>query len=306
MELRDIEIFLTLAEELHFGRTAEQLHVSTARVSQSIKKQERRVGAALFDRTSRTVTLTAIGCRLRDDLRQGYDLIQAGLARATAAGLGASGTLRLGVMGALGNELRPVIDAFRARHLECDVRLQEFHFTDAFTLLRENAVDVQLMWLPIREPDMSVGPVTLTEGRVLAIAADHPMAVEKAASMEDLGDHPVLAPAAGPPDYWIEAMAPSRTPSGRPVPRGPAAKTFHEVLSLVASGQGVCPLNAHVARYYTHPDIVFLPILDASPTEWALVWRTGAESPLIRAFAGTARQIGPRPINDHSSDRARA
>ncbi|MEV7025032.1 LysR family transcriptional regulator [Kitasatospora sp. NPDC093558] len=51
MELRDIEIFLTLAEELHFGRVAERLHVSPARVSQAIKAQERRIGAQLFERT---------------------------------------------------------------------------------------------------------------------------------------------------------------------------------------------------------------------------------------------------------------
>ena len=58
MELRDIEIFLTLAEELHFGRTAERLRISQARVSQSIKQQERRIGGALFERTSRSVRLT--------------------------------------------------------------------------------------------------------------------------------------------------------------------------------------------------------------------------------------------------------
>ena len=64
MELRDIEVFLTLAEELHFGRTAERLHVTPARVSQAIKKQERAIGAALFERTSRVVRLTprANGC----------------------------------------------------------------------------------------------------------------------------------------------------------------------------------------------------------------------------------------------------
>lgn len=53
MELRDIEIFLALADELHFGRTAERLHVSQARVSQTIKQVERRIGAPLFARTSR-------------------------------------------------------------------------------------------------------------------------------------------------------------------------------------------------------------------------------------------------------------
>jgi DNA-binding transcriptional LysR family regulator len=68
VELRDIEILLMLAQELHSGRTAERLHVSTARVSQSIKQQERRIGGALFERTSRSVRLTPLGERLRDRL----------------------------------------------------------------------------------------------------------------------------------------------------------------------------------------------------------------------------------------------
>ncbi|MFD9637391.1 LysR family transcriptional regulator [Streptomyces violascens] len=61
MERRDLEIFLTLADELHFGRTAERLHVSQARVSQTVKQLERRIGASLFERTSRRVQLTTIG-----------------------------------------------------------------------------------------------------------------------------------------------------------------------------------------------------------------------------------------------------
>ncbi|WP_406387970.1 LysR family transcriptional regulator [Streptomyces sp. NBC_00887] len=115
MELRDIEIFLALAEELHFGRTAERLHVSQARVSQAIGRQERRLGVTLFDRTSRRVSLTPVGRRLREDLQQAFDLLQAGLARAEAASLGAGHTLRLGVFGHAGHELRPLIDAFFAR-----------------------------------------------------------------------------------------------------------------------------------------------------------------------------------------------
>jgi len=83
VELRDIEVFLTLAEELHFGRTAERLHVTPARVSQAIKKQERAIGAALFERTSRVVRLTPAGERLRDDLEPGYRRLWAGL-RATS------------------------------------------------------------------------------------------------------------------------------------------------------------------------------------------------------------------------------
>ena len=73
MELREIEIFLILAEELHFGRAAQRLHVSQARVSQAISQQERRLGGALFDRANRRqIRLTPLGRQLCDDLRPVY------------------------------------------------------------------------------------------------------------------------------------------------------------------------------------------------------------------------------------------
>lgn len=67
LERHELEAFLTLAEELHFGRTAERLHVSTARISQTIAKLERRTGVPLFVRTSRRVEPTAVvgGCTRR-------------------------------------------------------------------------------------------------------------------------------------------------------------------------------------------------------------------------------------------------
>jgi DNA-binding transcriptional LysR family regulator len=298
VELRDIEIFLVLAEELHFGRTAERLHVSQARVSQAIRKQERRIGAPLFERTSRTVALTPIGRRLREDLQQAYDLIHDGLARATAAALGIHGALRLGVMGALGNELRHIINAFRARHPDSTVEISEYHFSAPFTRLRSGEVDLQLMWLPIREPDLTVGPVVLTEGRVLAVADASELATRESVSMEDLGGRPVLDSHDHEiPSYWREAMIPERTPAGRLIPRGPYAKTFHEILALVTAEQIVAPLNAHVTRYYTHPGITYLPIHDAPLTQWALVWPTAASNNAhLRAFLQTARDLGPHPI----------
>jgi DNA-binding transcriptional LysR family regulator len=296
VELRDIEIFLILADELHFGRTAARLRISPARVSQAIKKQERRIGAALFDRTSRTVALTPVGRRLHEDLRQAYDLIHGGLARASAAGGGVRGTLRLGVMGALGNEMRPVIEAFLARYPNCDVTMVEFHFSSPFGLIRTGQVDLQLLWLPVREPDLAVGPTVLTEGRVLAVPTASELATRESVSMEDLGDCVAIDPGAGMPGYWEEAMLPRHTPRGRPIPRGAAVRTLHEVLALVAAGRFVSPLNEHAGWYYTHPGVAYVPIRDAPLTEWALVWPTTGESPHLRAFTETARHRGPRPI----------
>ncbi|NJP26720.1 LysR substrate-binding domain-containing protein [Microbispora hainanensis] len=293
MELRDIEIFLTLAEELHFGRTAERLHVSQARVSQAISKQERRLGVALFDRTSRRVALTPVGRRLREDLQQALDLIKAGLARAEAAGLRTGQTLRLGVFGHAAHELRPLVDAFRARCPGGDVQFGEIYGSDPFTALRTGEHDVNVLWLPIAEPDLTVGPTVLTGGRVLAVPADHPLAGRGTASLEDLADNHVVDLGPGAPEYWVESMVPTRTPLGRRIPRGPAARTFHEILSLVASGQCVHPLGEIAARYNRPPGVVFLPIHDAPALHWALTWRSTADNPAIHVLAQTAADLGP-------------
>lgn len=296
MELRDVEIFLAVADELHFGRAAEKLHLTQARVSQSIKKQERAIGGLLFERTSRRVRLTPLGTRLREELRVGYDQIRHSLADARRTAQGTTGTLRIGVMGVLGNELRELVDQLTARHPGSAVTFSEIHFSDPFGALRSDDVDVQLLWLPVREPDLTVGPVVLTEGRVLAVAEDSDLAAREAVSLEDLGDHLVLDPGPAVPDYWAEAMIPLTTPAGRPVRRSPPARTFHEVMALVATGRIVCPLNAHVDRYYTYPGVAYRPIADAPVTEWALVWRTDREVPLIRALAEVGGQHGPRAL----------
>lgn len=294
MELRDIEIFLTLAEELHFGRTAERLHVSQARVSQAIKAQERRIGAALFDRSSRAVMLTPLGAQLREDLRSGYDAIRTGVVKATEAARGMTGTVRVGFMGSVGNEVRDVIDAFRGRYPDCGVALREIHFSDPFTAVRNGEIDLALLWRPVREPDLVEGPVLLTEGRLLGVWAGHELAGRSSVSMEDFADRVVVDPGPQVPGYWVESMLPAHTSSGRPVPRGTHVTTFHELLTAVAAGECVTPMNEHALRYYSPPGVVFVPIHDAPPTEWALVWRKDGLLPRVRGFIDIATELGPR------------
>lgn len=300
MELRDIEIFLTLADELHFGRTADRLHVSQARVSQAIKKQERRIGGALFERTSRNVMLTPLGASLRDDLQVGYDAIQTGLARATSVARGMSGTLRVGVMGVVGHLIGDVIARFRSCNPDSEVVIPEIHFSDPFGPLRRDEADIVVLWRPIREPDLTEGPVVFTEGRMLAVWAGHELADRSSVSMEDLADCYIGDPRGSMPDYWLEAKIPVRTPSGRPIPRsGSRPSTFHEVLTLVSARQCVTPVNEHAAPYYAaYPGVVFVPIHDAPTTEWALVWRTAHETPLVRALAHAAQDVGPSTLHD--------
>src|SRR5215211_9311710 len=73
VELRDLRVFLTLADELHFRRTAERLDLTPSRVSQTIRELEQKLGAQLVHRTSRRVRLTAFGERLRSEARPAYE-----------------------------------------------------------------------------------------------------------------------------------------------------------------------------------------------------------------------------------------
>jgi DNA-binding transcriptional LysR family regulator len=287
VELRDIEIFLALAEELHFGRTAERLLVSQARVSQSIKQQERRIGGALFDRTSRSVRLTPLGERLRDRLDAGYREIMAGVEEATAAARGQTGTLTVGVLGPHHEGMTAALDLFRRRHPRCAVRTRELLPSDPFGWLRAGRVDIALLWLPVREPDLTVGPQVYIETLVLAVAADHPLAARDSVDMEVLGDHPVVGPEGPVPDYVWEAHTPATTPAGRPIRRGPAISTLEEALTAIGAGGVVSPIGSHVADTRLRRDVAFVPITDGPVMRYAPVWRTAAETPLIRAFVQT-------------------
>lgn len=297
VERRDIEIFLTLADELHFGRTAERLHVSTARVSQTISKLERRIGAALFERTSRRVTLTPIGSRLEADLRPAHLQILEGIDRAIAAGRGIDGELRVGFIGtAVGQFLHQVAGAFHAVHTACRVRVLEARYSDFLDLLRGDEVDLVLVPVKVAEPDIAVSPVLFSEPTVLAVSARHPFARRASVSLEDLARDKVLRPRSFP-GYLDESLVPSKTPGGRPVERGPEFSTVQEMLSLIGAGQGMFPVPAHAARFDTRPDIAYVPIRDGLPRERRFIWRTTAETHRIRAFTQVARDVVARSPN---------
>ena len=294
VELRDIEIFLTLAEELHFGRTADRLHVSQARVSQSIAKQERRIGARLFARTSRRVELTPIGAQLRDDLSAGYQQILDGTRAATAAARGSTSTLALGLHGPQAHDYTHVINLFRARHPDVRLRIQEINFADPFGALRNGSVEVATSWLPVREPDLTVGPAVATEPLVLMVAADHPLTTRDTVSMEDLADWQLPHSAAPVPEYWQQTLVPTHTPGGRPIRRGPKVSTFQEVAAVVAAGEAICLIHGDAARYYPWPGPSVSPSVRRPDGTWALIWPTAGETALVRALARVAEEAGPR------------
>jgi DNA-binding transcriptional LysR family regulator len=293
VELRDIEIFLTLAEELHFGRTAERLHVSPARVSQAIKKQERVIGAELFVRTSRSVRLTPVGEQLRVDLISVYRGLTASMERARMAAKGVTGTLRVGMLAINGHELKPYWTEFRKRHPDWELRVRHANYVDAFGLLRRGEFDVLVAWLPVREDDLAVGPTVFRERKVLMTSLDHLLAGSGPVSSEVLADHSVLSVRSTEPEYWEDAFLPFFTPSGRVIPRNQAPiPALESIYAIVSAGESVHSLGEHVTRFQVRPDIVYRLIEDGPELRWGLVWHAESENDLIRAIVQVVEDLG--------------
>jgi DNA-binding transcriptional LysR family regulator len=285
-ETREVESFLALAEELHFGRTAERLRVSTAQISQTIRKLERRIGAPLFTRTSRRVELTPVGRQLLADLGPAWSAVGAALDRAVEAGRGVTGTLHVAFGDAAGGQLLAgVAELFRQRAPGCAVEFREVRPAEVLPWLREGEVDVVLAGLPLEGPDLVTSPVLVRETRFLAVAAGHPFARRDAVPVTDLARVTVLRCAL--PDPWLDEHAPDAAVRPR--------AGLQELLTLAGAGEGVLPVGAHIRRYYPRPDVAYVPLDGAPRLEWALVWRDGSATARVRAFAGAAADLVREP-----------
>ncbi|UQW99296.1 LysR family transcriptional regulator [Streptomyces sp. RerS4] len=288
MERYEIEVFLALAEELHFRRTAERLGLAQGRTSQVVKKLERRIGAPLFVRTSRSVALTALGVQFRDDLLPGHRQIQHAVARAVEAARMGTSVLRVGYSGAfVAKVLLRAADTFATRFPGSRVEIKEIQIGDPFGPIRAGHVDLQVTERPLDEPDLTPGPVLLSRPRVLMVPTGHAFARRSSLSLEDLADTELVTITGPVPLYWLDYHFPRFTPQGRLIPQGPAATYWPEVLPLISAGAGVSPAADIAEQYYAHPGVTWVPFHDADPIEYSFVWRTSHVTDQMRAFAET-------------------
>ena len=295
VELRELRIFLVLAEELHFGRTAERLGISQPGVSEAVRVLESRLGVKVFDRTSRRVRLTPAGEALKRGLVPALAAVDQALARVSDLSGAVRGLLRVGfVLTTEGPALSRLIAAFQARYPGCEVRLQEVETFDAYRALRQGDIDVLCNWLAVDEPDLIAGTAFARYERALAVAAAHRLARQQAVSVEDLADEEVaLLPPSIPPAVY-DLLVPPRTPSGRLIRRTQPVQTINEILSLVARGRIVHPTSSAVP-IFNRDDVTLIPIDDLPPLPLGLVWCASRENQRIRALNEVASSVIAAP-----------
>ena len=289
VELREIRVFLALADELHFGRAAERLGVTQSRVSQSLRTLEHKLGERLVHRTSRRVALTAAGERFLAEVAPAHERLVAVL-----KGASHEATLRIGLLTSItaGPRLIELIGVFEARHPGCGVEVKELALSDRFEPLRRGEVDLMAGWLPPDEPDLVAGPVLAHEARVLAVAADHPLSERAEVTTDDIADYEVSDVRGLVPAELLGVLVPERAASGRPMKRRRLKHhDWSELTTMIARGKLVHPTTASIAEQFPQPGIRCVPIADMPAWPSALVWRRGDRSPWLRAFAGVAEEV---------------
>jgi DNA-binding transcriptional LysR family regulator len=295
-ELRELQVFLTLAEELHFGRTGERLGITPSRVSQTIRTLEARVGGRLFERTSRKVRLTPLGERFRERLAPAYAALELAVGETRNEADGPTGPIRLGFTPTTeATILTRLVKKFRALHPGCEIAFRELDVFDPHSALREGEIDVLYHHLPAMEPDLTEGPVLARYDIVLAVARGHRLSVRESVSIEDLAEEELARIPSTFPPALEEFYFPRLTPSGRPLHFSHPVRTMNEILMLVAQGRIVWPMSTITIQTTAadHDEIVWVPFTDMGPAVVGLLWRTGHESAGIRALAAVARTLEP-------------
>ncbi|GII32927.1 LysR family transcriptional regulator [Planotetraspora mira] len=283
VHLRDLRYFVAVAEELSFTRAASgRLFVSQPTLSKQIRQLELSFRTALFERDRRTVTLTAAGSALLPHARQMIEQWE-GAQRAVAdAAATQHTTLTVGFQTSIGRGLIPAVTATMEKLLP-GWRLQFRQVTWADpTVGLAGDVDVAVAWLPVPTGGDFSHKVITREDRWVALPADHHLADCPVISFEDLADEPFIAlPAAAGAlrEFWV-GNDHRRTPARIAA----TAETADETFEAVASGLGIALLSAGNAEIYNRVDLICRPVTGLSPSELAVVWRTGDHREAVRVF----------------------
>src|SRR6266481_2950591 len=187
MELRQIRSFLSIAETLHFGRTAQLIHLSQPALSLQIRALEEEVGVRLFERNRRKTTLTAAGFAFRDDAVAALLQLDQATRKARLAAKGKLGLLQIGFISTVGSEIVPnIIRQFRELNPEVEFSLRAITSCDQVQMLEAGSLDIGFLRLPIGG-HLALDVVTVhREPFVLVVPASHKLAKRKRVRLSEV------------------------------------------------------------------------------------------------------------------------
>ncbi|WP_040820774.1 LysR family transcriptional regulator [Nocardia jiangxiensis] len=278
LDLRKVRYFVAVADRLHFGRAAEDLHIAQPVLSRQIRALEHDLGAPLFARDSHGVRLTVAGTQLLADARP---LLASAHAARRRVAVAARGSRRLVVGFRMGIVVTHAVRVFGVEYPDVIVDVQRLEWDDQAAMLLDGRVDVAYVRLPINETGLRVTPL-FTEPRVVVLSADHRLAGKEQVTEADLAGEPLI---------WH--VDPHTQPTRHPHPTtGHFVRGVEEKLEHVAAGRGISFLPRSATAFYSRPDISYVPIPELTPDQVCLAVAESRESPLVDAFLAAARAVG--------------
>lgn len=290
MELRHLRYFVAVAEERHFGRAAERLHMAQPPLSQQIRQLEAELGLTLLTRTTRRVDLTPAGAAYLERAREILSAVDAAAHEAASIASGRRGRLLIGCVGSATYSLLPAL----ARTLRAELPEVEFGFRgemlspDQAAALTDGTLDLGLL-RPLPTGNSGGPGLSIThlrqESLLVAMPKDHRFAGRRRVRIADL-DGEGLVIHAGSGRSAMNAMIQELFDSA-----GIRSHIAHEVaetstlVTFVAAGLGVAIVPEPTAALAV-PGVVYVPLTGTPGVELVAATRAGDESPLLaRALA---------------------
>lgn len=282
MEFRQLRYFITVAEELHFGRAAESLHLSQPALSKQIQALEDSLEIKLFERTKHWVKLTPAGQKFLETARRILHEVEEGIEVTRQVADGQSGRLRIGFTEAALFSLAPdIVSTYREQYPQLELILTSGGTEAQVEALRTHQIDVSFVYLPIREPSLSIHPL-FEQNYIAALPASHRLARQKQIALQSLANEPLI--------FYPRSLAPvlyanfiKCCEQAGFVPKIVQEAEFAQTrLGLAAAGVGItfilCDLQSLNAK-----GVVYRPLIGVSlRLKLALAWRQHESSPVVR------------------------
>lgn len=284
MRYRRLGYFVAVAEELSFTRAAQRLHMAQPPLSQQIALLEKEIGAPLFDRSRRTIRLTAAGAALLPEARRLLDDLDETVRMVRSIGDGTVGRLAVGfVPSAVGGVLPDLLREFRATHPAVELTLREMAPDALHRAVHDGRLDVAVVYLPVGDPDLAQRHLA-SEHLVLALPEGHPAAAAATIALADVAEEPFVLPERHDVPGLHSAITALFADAGvTPRIAQPGVWLVQTVLGLVAAGIGLAVVPSSAATI-ARRGVLLRELLEAPEVGLTTIWRKDNDKMPLKNF----------------------
>jgi len=293
IEIRHLRYFLAVAEEKHFGRAADRLHITQPPLTRQIQQLERLLELKLFIRTKRHVELTDAGAAFVDEAKDLLDRLDQAQKATQRIARGEAGELRIGFVSTANyNVLPPILRTFKTNYPDVRIRLEELTGDEQLMALEQATIDLGIMFPEMRQHSCWMS--MYKEPLVAVVPKGHPnisTRSTKRVSVKQLAHEPfVMFPRPLAPSLYDRILRYTET-NGFSPNIVQEARQMQTIIGLVAGhiGVSIVPASMQAMR---RADVQFLSLTPSTPKiETGFVWNDTNRSPTLASFLEICRQV---------------